>query len=106
MLLYQILNQIWILLTSASAIAGVMIGAVILIQITEGDEIAKFKKAIAYAFFGVTFEIISRYIALITTTVKVPLIELIICSLGRFVECVGLWGLVFYILHIWPFRKD
>jgi len=102
-MIYQILNQVWISLTLLSAIAGILLGIIVLTQTSEDDRIANFKKAIAYAFFSVALEIVSRFIALTITNAEVSVVELIICSIGRLVESIGLWGLVLYLLKIWPF---
>ena len=102
-LIISLLYQTWIALTLSAAIAAVLLGIITFQQ--QDESINRFKRAVGIAYFGIAIEIASRFIALILHVTPIPLTELILCSIGRLIECAGLWGLVFYLLSIWPFNK-
>lgn len=104
----NILYQIWFCLTLLSAVAATFIGIIILQQKTNSNDTdgnTNFKKAVAFAFFGVSMEVLSRFISLAIHTTTYPTSEIIICCIGRFVEVIGLWGLLLYLTSIWPFNN-
>lgn len=104
----NILYQIWFCLTLLSAVAAIFIGIVMLQQkINKDDEdgIRGFKKAIAFAFFGVSAEVISRFISLLFHMTYYPTSEILTCCIGRLIEVIGLWGLLLYMTDTWPFNE-
>jgi hypothetical protein len=102
-----IMYQIWILLTFASMIAAALLGIIILRkEVEDSYSIKQFKRAVAFAFFSAACEILSRFAALLIHKAPTPTSELIVCSFGRLIECIGFWGLLLYMLKIWPFNSD